>query len=146
MKTITVNEFMKFNNLCYSEQEIREIAGDKQDWSALDILRLESVSAEDKLWAVLRTEFLDDRTLRLFACWCARQANPTDPRSIQAIEVAERYANGEATEKELYDAKSAATTDAVWAAAWSAVARAAAKQTQVNHLIQMLKEQQGEKP
>jgi hypothetical protein len=69
----------------------------------------------------------DDRTLRLFAVWCARNTPLsdgrktgdmlTDPRSLAALEVAERYANGEATQEELDAARAAA-----WAAAWAAQA------------------------
>ena len=67
----------------------------------------------------------NDRTLRLFAVWCARNTPMsggrktgdmlTDPRSLAALEVAERYANGNATDDEL-----AAAGDAAWAAAGAA--------------------------
>ena len=69
----------------------------------------------------------DDRTLRLFAIWCARNTPLgdgrvtgdllTDPRSLAALEVAERYAHGQATAEEL-----SAAEDAAWAAAWDAKA------------------------
>ena len=72
----------------------------------------------------------DDRTLRLFAVWCARNTPMsdgrkvgdllTDPRSLAALEVAERYAHGNATDKEL-----AAARDAAWSAAWDAARDAA---------------------
>jgi hypothetical protein len=67
------------------------------------------------IWIATRRGVLTDRELRLFAVWCARQVQHllTDPRSINAIDVAERYANGEATDRELTAARSAA-----WAAAW----------------------------
>ena len=78
------------------------------------------------IWMATRQGVLTDRELRLFAVWCVRQAQHllTDQRSITAIDVAERYANGEATDEEL-----AAAGDEAWAAAWDAAwaaARAAA--------------------
>jgi hypothetical protein len=85
------------------------------------------------IWIATRKGVLTDRELRLFAVWCARQVQHllTDPRSVNAIDVAERYANGEATDEELAAAWAAAwaaaraAEDAAWAAA-SAAARAAA--------------------
>ena len=74
-----------------------------------------------------RVETWTERTARLFAVWCAREAlkldvNP-DPRSVKACNVAERFANGEATQKELDAARSAARSaaeSAAESAAWSA--------------------------
>ncbi|HUV93083.1 MAG TPA: hypothetical protein VMV80_08350, partial [Anaerolineales bacterium] len=69
------------------------------------------------------------RTARLFAVWCAREAlklvDEPDPRSVEACNVAERYANGEATKEELVAARYAAGY-AAWDAARTA-ARAAAR-------------------
>jgi hypothetical protein len=64
--------------------------------------------------------------MRLFAVWCARQVQHLmkDSRSIAALDVAERFANGQATKDELA-AAGAAAGDAAWAAAGDA-ARAAA--------------------
>ena len=82
---------------------------------------LDSNGLDDALWC-LRAVPNCDREARLFAVWCARQVQHvmTDPRSIAALDVAERHANGDATDAEL-----AAARDAAWAAAWAA-ARAAA--------------------
>ena len=93
--------------------------------TALDVLDVKDCPAADRLWVVLREECVSSRTLRLFAVWCARQAlalvdNP-DQRSVAACDTAERFANGEATEREL-----AAAWDAAWDAVWDA-ARVAAR-------------------
>jgi len=76
---------------------------------------------DDALWAC-RAEPQHAKEWRLFAVWCARQVEHLmdDPRSVAAINVAERFAHGMATQTEL-----AAAGDAAWAAAWVA-ARAAA--------------------
>jgi len=110
------------------------------NWSgtALDMLRLETMPTEFQLWVVLQPEILDEKTLRLFAVWCARSAQHLmkDPRSIEAIDVAEKFANGNATGKELESARmeawetmitvaGAQATLAAVEAAWSAVALAA---------------------
>jgi hypothetical protein len=87
-----------------------------------------------------RVEGYNERTLRLFAVWCARQAlslvEIPDPRSVAACDVAEKYANGVANEAELAaagaavgdaarDAARAAARAAAWAAAWAAAGDAA---------------------
>ncbi len=69
----------------------------------------------------------NERVMRLFACDCAEQVlsiierdAPDERRPRQAIEVARRFANGEATQEELSAARAAA-----WAAAWAAARDAA---------------------
>jgi hypothetical protein len=86
----------------------------------------EGDDCEHIIWAVTREGVLTDRELRLFACFCARQNWHllTDDRSKHAIEVAERYADGLATDDDLAAARAEAM-DAANAAAWTA-ARAAA--------------------
>jgi hypothetical protein len=84
---------------------------------------------DDALWAC-RAEPQHVRKWRLFAVWCARQVQHlmTDARSIAALDIAERHANGQATDAELAAARVAAW-DTAWAAAWAAAwdaARAAA--------------------
>lgn len=78
---------------------------------------------DDALWCC-RAEPQHDREWRLFAVWCARQVQHlmTDPRSLDALDVAERYANGAATQNEL-----TAAQDAAWAAARHTTARHAAQ-------------------
>jgi hypothetical protein len=95
---------------------------------------LDSNGLDDALWA-LRCVTGHDRAIQHYAVWCARQVQHlmTDPRSVEALDVAERYADGLATGEEL-SAASDAARDAAWAAvsdaardaAWAA-ARAAAR-------------------
>jgi len=92
---------------------------------------LDSNGIDDALWA-LRTVKGHDREIRLFAVWCARQVQHlmTDPRSLDALDVAERHAHGTATHAELEAARDAARVAAGRAAAgdaaWTAAGRAAA--------------------
>ena len=85
-----------------------------EDWTgtALDVLKVEACPPEDRLWVVCHEGWIDERTLRLFAVWCARAAlelvDEPDPRSIAACDVAERYALGADTSQELNAAKAAA--------------------------------------
>ena len=117
-------------------------------WLGPAIWRVETdgelVDAGDKLVArrariTERVEAWDERTARLFLADCAEHVlplferiQPTDPRPREAIAVARRYANGEATRKEL-----AAAGAAAWAAA-RAAARAAEVNWQARHLADML--------
>ncbi|MFU2053316.1 hypothetical protein [Bordetella hinzii] len=90
---------------------------------------LQSNGLDDALWA-LRCVPGVDRDARLFAVWCARQVEHlmTDQRSKDALDVAERFANGEATEAEraaAWAAAGAAAGAAARAAAWDAARDAA---------------------
>jgi hypothetical protein len=97
---------------------------------------LESNGLDDALWC-LRAVDGYQREMRLFAVECARSVQYLikNQRSVDAIDVAERYANGLAADNELaaawdaarYAAKSAArgvatnaATDAATASAWTA--------------------------
>jgi len=91
---------------------------------------LYSNGLQDALWC-LRAVDGHQREIRLYAVWCARQAQylMDDPRSLVALDVAERHANGQATDDELraaWDAAWDAASDAAWDAA-SDAAKAAAK-------------------
>ena len=132
MKTYTIDDIRNLDpEPCYDPTRYLE-----ESWTGtlVDILRVTDCPAEDRIWVV--AGFLDDRTNRLFAVWCARNAlslidNP-DPRSIAACDIAERYANGVATNYELAAAGDAARY-ASWAAAWDA-----AWDAQIQHLIEMI--------
>ncbi|MCO1367204.1 hypothetical protein [Burkholderia multivorans] len=90
---------------------------------------LNSNGFDDALWS-LRCVSGADRDIRLFAVWCARQVEHLmeDQRSKDALDVAERFANGEATKEEraaARDAARAAARDAARAAARDAARDAA---------------------
>ena len=82
---------------------------------------LDSNDLDDALWCLRAVEG-HDREIRLYAVWCARQVQHlmADQRSVAALDVAERHANGKATDTEL-----AAAGSAAGAAAWSAAGAAA---------------------
>ena len=136
MKTITYKDIMALDP-CYDPVERGHCAA---NWTGtvVDILKHADVTPSDKLWVV--TQLIDNKTNRLFAVWCARNAlslvdNP-DPRSAEACNVAERFANGEASSGELRaawvvawdaagDAAGAAARATAWSTAWVAASAAA---------------------
>jgi hypothetical protein len=110
---------------CYEQERIKELFAGRDFLSVEDILALD-IPPEDRFWALARTHFTTERVLRLTACRCAERALSTakdpDPRSIHAVEVAKRYAEGTATKLEL--ASAAWEAEAAWGeaeAAWGAV-------------------------
>ena len=85
---------------------------------------LESNGVKDAIWALRAVEGCD-REIRLMACDFAESVVhlANDDRSVNAIAVSRKYANGEATLEELeaaWAAAGAAALDAAWAAAWDA--------------------------
>ena len=110
---------------------------------------LDSNGLDDALWCC-RAAPQYDREWRLFAVWCAKQVQylNTDQRVTYAINIAEKFANGEATFEQLVGANDAAhdaaldgandaasyaasaaanaTRDASWNAASAAVVSASA--------------------
>ena len=94
---------------------------------------LNSNGLEDALLA-LRVVKGEDARIRRFAVWCARQVQHLmrDSRSVDALDVAERYADGMATDAELQAANLEAwkvPDISAWTAA-GAAARAAATASQ----------------
>ena len=103
---------------------------DDEPVSLLTILK--SNGLDDALWCLCAVDG-HQREMRLYAVWCARRVQHLMPdlRSLAALDVAERHANGEATDKELAAASAAAwaaasaaafaaASAAAWAAAWDA--------------------------
>ena len=133
MKTLTWADFAK-HEPCYNPAE------KYGEWQGtiLDLMQHPDIPNQDKIWAFTREGIVDDKTLRLFAVGCARRVQHlmTDQRSLDALDVAERYANGNATKDELNAASAsawaaasaaawAAASASAWAAAWDAASAAA---------------------
>ena len=137
MKT-TLDEIRKHNPCAGGWEKLLKYLGKtKADDEPLAITTiLDSNGLQDALWCLRAVEGYD-REIRLYAVWCARQVQHLlkDQRSIDAIDVAEKYANGQATQDELDaardDAWSAAgaaryaAMDVAWSAAWHAADAAA---------------------
>jgi hypothetical protein len=109
---MTLEEFMNLHDACNACRDwVRDnkITTLQEAW--------DKTKPYDLIWIATRPGVLDERTLRLFAVWCARRVQHlmTDPRSISALDVAESHANGQATNEEL-----AAAGDAAWDAAGDA--------------------------
>jgi hypothetical protein len=130
------------------EKLLRHLGKTKADDEPLPLrVILESNGLDHALWC-LRVAPNCDKEVRLFAVWSARQVQHlmTDPRSLSALDVAERHVDGKATDEELaaawdaaWDAANPATSDAdeyaasegawhaAWAAAWAAARDAASE-------------------
>ena len=141
MKTVTVEKFLTFKP-CWLDEEggeerLREIGSRKKEWTAMDVLELEEVSAHDRLRAVLREGFLDKNIIVEFACLCAERAlaiaGVTDKRCWNAVNVRRSWMRGEAFNDDIdgacavvctaardeeQDAANAAMQDAVRDAEW----------------------------
>lgn len=161
MKNYTLEDIRKLKH-CYDPADVLPA-----DWQGtiVDGLRLEHIPPKDRLYIAM--QLIPDHTARLFAVLCARRmlalVDSPDPRSLAACDVADRYANGNATDEELkaayvdaytaYAAHTAAYTAAYAAATYAAHAvahvaahtaatyaatDAAACEEQIGHLIEML--------
>lgn len=127
-----LSDFLDKNDAC----------DDGRDWAlatgcetVAELWLRDDLKPDWRIWLACRV--LPDNLLRKFACRCVREVWHllTDERSRNAVEVAERHADGLATDEELAIAWAAAgaaagyaARAAVWDAAWAArdAARAAA--------------------
>jgi hypothetical protein len=119
---------------------LRHLGKTSPDDEPLSIVTvLDSNGLDDALWC-LRAVTGHDREIRLYAVWCARQVQHlmTDPRSLAALDVADRYSHALATDEELTAARAAAR-DAAGEAA-RAAARAAAREAQSKRLREVCAE------
>ena len=103
------------------EKLLKGLGKTSADDEPLPFARIVEINGiDDALWCC-RAEPQYEREWRLFAVWCARRVEclMKDQRSRDALDVAERFANGHATNDEL-DAAGAAAGDAAWDDAWAA--------------------------
>ena len=161
MKTVTPEQFKEFGpcwlKTAAGRKRYARVAAMRDEWSALDVLALDGVSNTDKLWAVLREEFIDAPVLHEYACRCAEYAltfvREPDSRSIAAIEAKRKWLRGEISNDDLTAARAAAWAAARAAAAWAAnaaaraaawaawdAARAAARDAAREHEVEILRE------
>jgi len=118
----TIEQFCASNGACKEGREwaIANCKDMNEVW--------QTASPQWVLWIALRSGVLTAKELRLFAVWSARQVQHlmTDARSIKALDVAELYANGKATDAKLADATDAAYEAADRPASYAARAAYAA--------------------
>ena len=125
--TATVDDLLLWEPCSdWSEGRIRELAGAKQRWTALDVLDL-PIQDDAKLWVVLRPALIAEPVLHELACRFAEEVLPiyerecpkdTNPRD--AITAKRAWLRGEITDEQLAAARAAA-----WDAAWDAACAAA---------------------
>ena len=143
----TTFRLLRKHDACVERYKVlrKALKGRKQDEPITLIEILDANGLDDALWALCAVPEEQtaerDRLTRLYACWCVRQVWHllTDERSRHAVEVAERYVAGNATDVEMDAAWAAADAaaryaecdaawaaaryaecDAAWAAAWAA--------------------------
>ncbi|MBU1941441.1 MAG: hypothetical protein KKC68_06660 [Candidatus Thermoplasmatota archaeon] len=160
MKKITVKDILsKVPCPEWTEARLRKKIGKGK--TLPEILDLSGVEDKDKIWCVIR--FLDDKTNRAFAIWCARRCEFKVKEVTEYIDVIERYYNGKATKEELKKADSsshwaadraaynAANEASYWAAdraayeaaywaAYNAADRVAERKKQVAYLRKVVEE------
>ena len=115
-------ELLRAANSCYGAARENELIPEN-GLTIREVAALK-IPVEDKIFAICKASNAPDNALREFACWCARNAlnaerkagREPDPRSWAAVDIAERYARGEASKAELDVAYYAASNAACGAA------------------------------
>lgn len=109
----TLNEIRKFFP-CQTgwEKLLRSLGKTAADDEPLSLLAiLDSNGIDDAIWAFKAVKGYE-KEKRLFAVACCREVQHlmTDPRSVAAVDAAEKFANGEISERELRKAAVAAAS------------------------------------
>ncbi|HUM42724.1 MAG TPA: hypothetical protein PKI14_07235 [Fervidobacterium sp.] len=109
----------------YTREEVLLLFGSKAELTVAEVLT-SNISADDKLWVLLREELLPVKLLHEFALWCAEtaltRAKITDKVFWNALKVKRSWLDGKATDEELDIA-----WKAVLGAAWESAAEFAAE-------------------
>ena len=131
MGMVTIDQVIRWRPCSdYPRKRINSLFAGRESLSWEDIVALD-IPTEDKLWALLREDFIPARELHLLACDFAEKVLhlTDDPRCAEVIRVKRIWVDGKATYEELaaaWDAARDAARDAAWDAARDA-ARAAAR-------------------
>ncbi len=104
--TTTLNEIQK-HDPCKNgwKRLLRSFGKREADDEPLSLIHiLESNGIKDAIWC-LRCVEGEDKRIRLFAVACVREVQHLmiDKKSLQVLDIAERFANGHATEEELLE-------------------------------------------
>lgn len=118
MKKVTLEQIIEFNPCWLKDEEttakLYEIGTRKKQWSALDVLSLpdSEVLSGEKLWLVLRTEFIGETVAYDFMCECIEKisSHVSSAKTLSIImgtnEAKRRWTRGEISDIELTKAKS----------------------------------------
>jgi hypothetical protein len=139
-KKFDLNYIRSFNP-CYDPIKYLD---ETWEGTILDIVKNNTIPFEDVLWLAMRTDFVSERLMRIFAVWCARQVQHLmkDQRSVDALDFMDAYIehvdliddddwrsgwenNRDAVMDAARDVAWDAVMDAAWAAARDAVMAAA---------------------
>ncbi len=132
--------------------KLREFLGpDYGDDAPIPFAKIvESNGLDDALWCCRSVAY--DRAWRLLTVWFARQVQDkmTDERSLRALDVAQAFAVGQATQEELIEARAASweaarAARAAWAAARAADAAAWAEVATAGAAAVAWKDQEAER-
>ena len=108
MLTTTLNRIREHNPCTDGWKKLLKHLGktEPDDEPITYLTILESNGFDDALWCCCAEEDKYAKEWRLYAVFCARKVQHlmTDPRSLKALDVAEAYAYGNASDEELWDA------------------------------------------
>jgi hypothetical protein len=128
MKIVTIDQVMAWGPCKpYTRERVTELFNGGDMLTAWDISVLD-IPIEDRIWALLHSEFFTDSDLRLIACAFAERILPIyerkypgDYRPRETIRVARLFAMDYVTISELRDARHVASytsSGASWTCAW----------------------------